>query len=261
MRTVCTPSMRSDNSLHAMSALWPRNQSPVRTLWERGGTPWALLGNATVAVGAPCDGKCEIIHHIFLYFRAIPRRSEKFQIVVPMPWDRGRVWQGLYGMPSLFYILTGFMHGKSYQYAHQWAMSWAIDKSRRFRNISSLFPKSDVSRVLGRKYRYQLFQRYKPASYCINAYTFMTKSRIFPPICIIILDLLLYHSLQCVGIWCKKKGLLFRGWAGAKFVSITMQFNQHSGVICLRSKLYLVVNSLRPSDAYMRQYANHHWIR
>ena len=36
-----------------MSAPWLRSQSPVRTPWERGGTPWALLGNATVAVGAP----------------------------------------------------------------------------------------------------------------------------------------------------------------------------------------------------------------
>ena len=38
---------------HAVSAPWLRSQSPVRTPWERGGTPWALLGNATVAVGAP----------------------------------------------------------------------------------------------------------------------------------------------------------------------------------------------------------------
>ena len=38
---------------HAMSAPWPRNQSPVRTTWGRGGTLWARLGNATVAVGAP----------------------------------------------------------------------------------------------------------------------------------------------------------------------------------------------------------------
>ena len=38
---------------HAVSAPWRRSQSPVRTPWERGGTPWALLGNATVAVGAP----------------------------------------------------------------------------------------------------------------------------------------------------------------------------------------------------------------
>ena len=36
-----------------MSAPWPRSQSPVKTPWERGGTSWALLGNATVAVGAP----------------------------------------------------------------------------------------------------------------------------------------------------------------------------------------------------------------
>ena len=52
-RAVCTPSMRSDNSLHAVSAPWLRSQSPVRTPWERRGTPWALLGNATVAVGVP----------------------------------------------------------------------------------------------------------------------------------------------------------------------------------------------------------------
>ena len=50
--------MRSDNSLHATSTPWAlrdrlRSQSPVRTPWERGGTPWALLGNANVAVGAP----------------------------------------------------------------------------------------------------------------------------------------------------------------------------------------------------------------
>ena len=38
---------------HAVSALWLRSQSPARTPWERGGTPWALLGNTTVAVGAP----------------------------------------------------------------------------------------------------------------------------------------------------------------------------------------------------------------
>ena len=38
---------------HAVSAPWQRSQSLVRTPWERGGTPWALLGNATVAVGAP----------------------------------------------------------------------------------------------------------------------------------------------------------------------------------------------------------------
>ena len=48
--------MRSDNSArheHAVSAPWLCSQSPVRTPWERGGTPWVLLGNATVAVGAP----------------------------------------------------------------------------------------------------------------------------------------------------------------------------------------------------------------
>ena len=38
---------------HAVSAPWLRSQSSVRTPWERGGTPWALLGNATVAVDAP----------------------------------------------------------------------------------------------------------------------------------------------------------------------------------------------------------------
>ena len=36
-----------------MSAPWPRSQSPVRNPWERGGMPWALLGNATVTGGAP----------------------------------------------------------------------------------------------------------------------------------------------------------------------------------------------------------------
>ena len=38
---------------HAMSAPWPRYISPVRTSRERSGTPWTLLGNATVAVGVP----------------------------------------------------------------------------------------------------------------------------------------------------------------------------------------------------------------
>ena len=50
---------------HAVSAPWLRSQSPVRTPWERGGTPWALIGNATVAVTSPRYGKCKIISYIF----------------------------------------------------------------------------------------------------------------------------------------------------------------------------------------------------
>ena len=38
---------------YAVSAPWLGSQSLVRTPWERDGTPWVLLGNAIVAVGAP----------------------------------------------------------------------------------------------------------------------------------------------------------------------------------------------------------------
>ena len=44
--TLCTPRARRERSVTTQS-------TPVRTPWERGGTPWVLLGNATVAVGAP----------------------------------------------------------------------------------------------------------------------------------------------------------------------------------------------------------------
>ena len=103
MRAVITPSMRSDNPCvrheHAMSAPRPRSQPPLRTPWECGGTRWTLLGNATVAVGEPWHLHVMENVKLFarsLYFRAIPQRSMKFQIAVPTPWDRGRVWQELY---------------------------------------------------------------------------------------------------------------------------------------------------------------------
>ena len=64
---VYTPWRRQRNALGAPCALCARRRCTVTTLctprarherfvktpWERGGTPWALLGNPTVAVGAP----------------------------------------------------------------------------------------------------------------------------------------------------------------------------------------------------------------
>ena len=46
-------------------------------------------GRCGSAMISPCCGKCEIICFIFLYFRAIPRYSEKSEIDMPMLWDRG----------------------------------------------------------------------------------------------------------------------------------------------------------------------------
>ena len=60
---------------HAMSAPWPRSQSPVRTPWGRGGTPWALLGNATVAVGAPWHLHVMEYMKLFAIFSSIFVRS------------------------------------------------------------------------------------------------------------------------------------------------------------------------------------------
>ena len=75
MRTVWTPSMRSDNSLHATSTPWPCSQSRVRTPWERGGMPWALLGNVTVAVGAPWHLHVKENVKLFPIFSSIFMRS------------------------------------------------------------------------------------------------------------------------------------------------------------------------------------------
>ena len=36
-----------------MGAPWPRSESPARIPWKHDGTPWTLLRNATIAVGAP----------------------------------------------------------------------------------------------------------------------------------------------------------------------------------------------------------------
>ena len=83
---------------HAMSAPWPHSQTPVRTLWERGGTLWALVRNAMVTVGAPWHLHVMENVKLFAIFSSIFVRShhtDKFQIVMPTPWDRGGVWQGL----------------------------------------------------------------------------------------------------------------------------------------------------------------------
>ena len=51
------------------------------------------------------------------------------------------------------------------------------------------------------------------------------------------------YSPWRVRIWCSDtKGLLFTAeWTGAGLVSLTMPFNQHSGAIYLKSKLYSAV--------------------
>ena len=85
---VCTPSMRSDNSLHAVSAPWLRRQSPVRTPWERGGTPWALLGNATVAVGALWHLHVMENVKLFAIFFSIFVRSHGVLRNFKSPWQR-----------------------------------------------------------------------------------------------------------------------------------------------------------------------------
>ena len=53
----------------------------------------------------------------------------------------------------------------------------------------------------------------------------------------------MYFSPWRVRIWCSDtKGLLFTAeWTGAGSVSLTMPFNQHSGAIYLKSKLYSAV--------------------
>ena len=63
----------------------------VGTRWSAVGTPQKHHSRHGSAVTSPCCGKCETVHFIFGYFPAIPWRSEKFHIAVPMPWDRGRV--------------------------------------------------------------------------------------------------------------------------------------------------------------------------
>ena len=80
---------------HAVSAPWIRSQSPVRSPWECGGTPWALLGNATVAVGAPWHLHVMENVKLFAIFFSIFVWSHGALTNFKSPWDRSRVWQGL----------------------------------------------------------------------------------------------------------------------------------------------------------------------
>ena len=63
---------------HAVSAPWLDYavNRPVRTPWESGGTPWALLGNATVDVGATwllhVMGNVKLFAIFFLVFSCDP---------------------------------------------------------------------------------------------------------------------------------------------------------------------------------------------
>ena len=81
-RSVTTQTFAGQNSV---GARWHALGAPRKRHCRRGG-----------AVTSPRYGKCKIIHYFFYYFRAIPRRSVKFQIAVPTLWDCSRVWQGLY---------------------------------------------------------------------------------------------------------------------------------------------------------------------
>ena len=69
-------------------------------------------------------------------------------------------------------------------------------------------------------------------------------AKILPSTCIVISDLL---SVSCVTVarknlisWCKQ-GDFFSRRVGARFMSISKPFNQHSGTIYRRSKSYLIV--------------------
>ena len=58
MRAVCTPSMRSDNSLHATS-------NSVGARWHAVGAPRKRHCHRGRAVTSPRQGKCKIIRYIF----------------------------------------------------------------------------------------------------------------------------------------------------------------------------------------------------
>ena len=90
--TLCTPRARRGRSVTTQSIA---GQNSVGARGHAVGAPRKRHCRRGRAVTSPRYGKCKIIRYIFLYFRAIPRRSEKFQIAVPTPWDRSRVWQGL----------------------------------------------------------------------------------------------------------------------------------------------------------------------
>ena len=90
--TLCTPRARRERSMTTQSIA---GQNSVGARWHAVGAPRKRHCRRGRAVTSPRYGKCKIIHYIFQYFRAIPRRSEKFQIAVPTPWNRSRVWQGL----------------------------------------------------------------------------------------------------------------------------------------------------------------------
>ena len=86
--TLCTPRARREHSVTMQSIA---GQNSVGARWHAVGAPRKRHCRRGHAVTSPRYGKCKIIRYIFKYFRAIPRRSEKFQIAVPTPWDRSRV--------------------------------------------------------------------------------------------------------------------------------------------------------------------------
>ena len=89
----------------------------------------------------------------------------------------------------------------------------------------------------------------------INTCIFLINATILPSTCVVISDLL---SVSCATVarknligWCKQRDFFSRR-IGARFMSISKPFYQHSGTICRRSKSYLVVRIF--SDTVMENY-------
>ena len=91
---------------HAMSAPWPRNQSPVRTSWERSGKPWTLLGNAIVAVGVPWHLHVMENVKLFARFSSIFVRSHDALRNIKSPCQRHGIAVKCDGI--LYYKLTSY---------------------------------------------------------------------------------------------------------------------------------------------------------
>ena len=95
---------------HTISALWPRSQSPVRTPWERGGTPWALLGDATVAVGAPWHlGVMENVKLCTMFCSIFVRSHSALRKIIAIGTSHINVYFSRWWSGNLVWIIFG-MH-------------------------------------------------------------------------------------------------------------------------------------------------------
>ena len=89
---LCTPRARRERSVTTQSIA---GQNSAGARCHAAGAPRKRHCRRWRAVTSPRYGKCKIIRYIFLVFSCDQRGSDKFQIAVPTPWDRNRVWQGL----------------------------------------------------------------------------------------------------------------------------------------------------------------------